>query len=327
MKVHLLFFFFAISVSSLSAQNCDIFYDDYSDAPLWNQVGSDVQVSNNRVEYINDCTGDEQRRVFRSLGTTLNNTEVWSAEIDVYVGFINTGFGTFHNILTLSDSNLEPGNDCFDIDCTGYPEGSQDYIGVYMVTSTYTSNDRSFAIYAEEGTEFIDHRSDRIDAPGLGSFYYIRMERKSATEVELSIFSDAARTLHLPNSPVSLNIPGSITGLQYIQHGGSARGAVERNFNGWVDNTCISSKLFSNTQLAELDQEVSISPNPTNDIVLIEGLDNADVTISIYDGIGALVQQHSTNQQQLDLSSFSNGMYHIVINTEFGQLHRKVIKY
>ncbi|GEM_PF-2807194 len=69
--------------------------------------------------------------------------------------------------------------------------------------------------------------------------YYLSLER-SPTELVLSAFSDPERTIHVPGSPVSINILATdYTDLNYIQHAHTFSGGTGRGLTGEVDNTKI----------------------------------------------------------------------------------------
>lgn len=226
------------------SQTCDILSDDFSNSGLWTQVGTDVLVTNNRVEFQNDAANGSQKRVYRSIGTILGSSDIWSVEVDFFVGTIPSGSGTAVDPIVLTAGTQEPFNDCPDIACTGNPPGTQDMIGVSFGTPTSTSQDRRFRIRAREGTTSTEWKSPVISATAKNTAYYIKLERTSPTEVSLAIFSDASRTLHLSGSPVSLTIPNTIEGLSTAQVNSHANGGFSRKFNGWVDNLCLSSSLL-----------------------------------------------------------------------------------
>ena len=75
--------------------------------------------------------------------------------------------------------------------------------------------------------------------------------------------------------------------------------------------------------------EITISPNPTNDKINIENLSiENDEKISIYNLQGQLLLQQSTTdaKTELDISAFAKGMYFIKVDTDRGVVSKKIIK-
>ncbi len=69
--------------------------------------------------------------------------------------------------------------------------------------------------------------------------HYVQLER-TPTSLELSIFSDPTRTIHLPDPPVSLSITASdFDNLNFVQHSNSFVSGPARVLTGDVDNTVI----------------------------------------------------------------------------------------
>ena len=234
--------FFFLSLGLRAQDNCD-FFDNFSNSTNWTQVGNLVSIQNGVVAYLNNAPDGEQRRVYKNLGVSLNAYDMWAAEIDfkpVNVGNYG-GPHAGHAILSLTAGSQEPFSNCPDVPCTGYPSPQQDGIICMFGSNTNPSDGNSyFMIKAIEGSNSSEYTSSLIKANTLGIPYFVRLERVSPMLVTLSVFSDAARTIHLPGSPVALSIPVSIEGLNTVQHGNIARGGPYRELTGELDNLCIT---------------------------------------------------------------------------------------
>ena len=57
--------------------------------------------------------------------------------------------------------------------------------------------------------------------------------------VEIAVFEDSAREVHVQGSPVYFVIPGTLTDLAYLQHNNAARGDFRRRLTGDLDKLCI----------------------------------------------------------------------------------------
>ena len=89
------------------------------------------------------------------------------------------------------------------------------------------------------------------------------------------------------------------------------------NFSGSCDTTYVGIKETI------LNQTTSIFPNPTFDKIKIETENNID-KIEIYSVSGQKLL--ATKNKEIDLSSFSKGIYLLKIHFETGIIYRKIIK-
>lgn len=78
----------------------------------------------------------------------------------------------------------------------------------------------------------------------------------------------------------------------------------------------------------ELNKKIKLFPNPTSDIITLKGINSlTDVSyIHLLDNKGALLKKIGINETQVDLSSFSTGIYFIEIKHQLGSGRIKVIK-
>jgi len=81
----------------------------------------------------------------------------------------------------------------------------------------------------------------------------------------------------------------------------------------------------STTKISEISNaNISIYPDLSNSILYIKGLTD-DAKISIYELSGRLVY-YNTNNNQIDISKFQNGVYLIKIKTALGVITKKIIR-
>lgn len=300
-------------------QECNLFSDDFSDATLWTNVGTNVVVNNGQAEFQNDAANGTQRRIHQSIGTTLNSNDIWSAEVEFHVTSAPTG-ATGHSPISLTAGTQEPFSDCPDPACTGVPVGTQDGIFVTFVTSSPFASDRGFVIKARDGSTSTEYTSPKVDALLFNTTHYLTLERLSPTQLVLGVFSDPSRTTHLPGSPVSLTIPANIDGLNTVQVNSAARGNSNRKLNGWVDNICISGDItlpVENKPVVEHDIEVF--PNPSDGFVNIEidNPSNARMAVRIVDALGRYVWESELIKGQSSWSKAmaieGTGMYFVLV--------------
>ena len=86
----------AITINGSLFSQCD-FTDDYSTNTGWTQIGNDVEVINNQLEFINGAidglNGAGQKRVYKSIGNTLNTNDYWFAQFDFTPNSVGSTIG------------------------------------------------------------------------------------------------------------------------------------------------------------------------------------------------------------------------------------------
>jgi hypothetical protein len=89
--------------------------------------------------------------------------------------------------------------------------------------------------------------------------------------------------------------------------------------NQTIIRTSVDGVVTSNhkTQLKD-NLSFKLYPNPSNGIFIIESSTNAETNVEVFDIAGRLVFQNSYNNKQteLDLTSYSNGLYLVKLNSE-----------
>lgn len=215
---------------------CDIFGSDYSSASGWTQIGTSINIDAtviDKVSFLN-VPGSSDHRVYRNIGL-LGNT--WTAEFD-FNPMSGSNVGVASELLCLTAGNLIPFRET--------PLGNftvQDFISAGVTspfnTPNYLVSTQITASYKDDATTPVIAGS--IDIPSWNTDFFVRLERFDATSGLLSVFSDAARTIHIPGSPVCLLFPSTVQGLNTLQHTNVNQAGAGRRFTGTVDNTCIRS--------------------------------------------------------------------------------------
>ncbi len=233
---------FCVSQSSINAQ-CN-FYEDYSSDTSWTQVGSEVEIRNGKVQFVNGAKCREfQKRVYRPLGRTLNESDCWEASFEftpISVGVKNNLPYAGHIVLGVTAGTNSFHFDCSDPPCTGHNKGVQDAVLVVFAAKNPPNGDLYFTIHTIDSTNEIT--SQKIVSMPLGSTHFIKLEKTKANQAQLSIYSDSSFTNHLPGSPVLFSYQGSVDALTHVQHGNTIRGESRRQLTGSVDNLCMKWK-------------------------------------------------------------------------------------
>ncbi|MDD3858882.1 MAG: T9SS type A sorting domain-containing protein [Bacteroidales bacterium] len=132
--------------------------------------------------------------------------------------------------------------------------------------------------------------------------------------------------LEIPMTYYNSEVPDSATILfvtgAYVQHSESTMYIDNLSFNGFV--TDIPDKI-------SLNSNVNIYPNPATDYITVstENLNNTDLTVNIYNVIGALVKSETLlqDQEQLNIEDLESGIYMLEIKSkEWSEKQKLIIK-
>lgn len=233
-----LFLINILLISSVAYSQCD-YFDDFSSPGDWTQVGSLVEVSGGALQYLDGAPDAVQRRVYKELDNPYTSDDCWEMTLEFLPEDVGTHSNgqpfTGHMIFSLTETDQDPIHDCPDDDCTGYPPGTQDIIGVSYSALNPPDGDLFYRIRVRNGTT--QYLSDYISYSELGSLIYVEL-KKSCSHLELNIYSDEEKQNPLGNGPVSLDIP-DLSDLNYIQHSNHSGGWYLRELTGTIDNVCI----------------------------------------------------------------------------------------
>jgi len=97
----------------------------------------------------------------------------------------------------------------------------------------------------------------------------------------------------------------------------------------YVDNLNFDNLITSISNLTSKNNLFDLYPNPASDIVTlnIENLNNADLTLNIYNVIGNLVKSEmlKQNNKQINIGDLSNGIYMVEIKSKEWSENQKLI--
>jgi surface protein len=105
--------------------------------------------------------------------------------------------------------------------------------------------------------------------------------------------------------------------------GAAARATMEQLLNWTFNDAGLDCNGLSTEDYLN-SESITIFPNPTNDFLMINGIENS-VNISIYNLLGAKVIAKS-NTDKIDVSELSKGVYIINISDGVSQTNKKFIK-
>ncbi|QRM87708.1 T9SS type A sorting domain-containing protein [Lacinutrix sp. WUR7] len=94
-----------------------------------------------------------------------------------------------------------------------------------------------------------------------------------------------------------------------------------------ISNEVIASQTLDVNQI-DMQNSIRVYPNPTNGVLTISNTLNTDFEVAVYDMNGRALLHENYNQENnhLDLSNFSQGIYLLKIKSRFGEISKRVIK-
>lgn len=310
MKRILLLSAIVFSQFCLNAQ-CSEFYD-FSSNNGWTQIGTDVSITNGKVNFTNGATCSSQKRIHKPIGVTLDSIDTWSIKLKLFVDSLGSHSGqpsTGIVVAGLTAGTKDAFSDCPDINCTGYPIGNQDGVMAIYGSPNPATGITYYYIKIKDGNQ--EFTSPFMNATILKSDLYIEMEKTINNTVVLNVYSDSLYTNHIPNSPVSLAYPATVTNLNILQLGNVTRGGSMRRFWGSIDDLCFNYSVTTSilkTKSNKLD--LKLFPNPTKGSLKISGINSGN--LKIYDAIGNLILEKH-NEFKLNLENLPKGVYFIQI--------------
>ena len=331
MKTRVLTLIIAFTLSNSTYSQCD-FNEDYSNTNGWTQIGSEVEIINGQLNFINGAAGSfgsvngTQRRVYKNIGTTLDSNDTWIAEFEFTPTSVGTNQGHFtaHILLALTAGVQEPFSNCPDLPCSGLPVGSQDGIMVTYVSPNPGNGELFFTIQTKDNTS--EQVSLKIISNTLNTTYYLRLEKTSSTDLKLSIFSDPARTTHIANSPITETIPNTVEGLNTVQHGSMVRADYRRELTGTIDNLCLSFNSVGIFNSTIKEDRLILYPNPTSNQLTIGAKLGVNNTLKIIDISGKTIKTIVTDLNIINVADLSDGIYFIKLITKERTITKKFVK-
>lgn len=292
--------------TSFSQTNCVV--DDLSSNAEWTQIGTSLSITDGKIKYDNTECGPD-RRVLRTVPTF----HLWKLDFSFKpINFNPTG--PSHVLMAYTAGQRQ----------TEYSPAQQARV-IYLSNPTSSAAKLYMDAQGTQGTQ-------GILAP-IGSTYYIRMERTCATQLVLSVFSDAARTKHVQGSPIISTLTENLEGLNTLQSSNSVLGPGNP-FSAELDNitlcgspvNCHEKSSFNWTQIGSSVTATNdvINFNSTND----DGIDRRVIaTVPKFDLWKMTFRFQPTDYNSLGpahiLLSYSNGTLHS--ETASGLVQARVI--
>jgi uncharacterized repeat protein (TIGR03803 family) len=221
-----------------------------------------------------------------------------------------------------------------------HPEGSLISDGTFLYGMTYYGGTDSIGVIFKikpDGTgysELLDFNSTNGGRPwgsliSEGTFLYGMASQGGSSDrgVVFKIKPDGTAytdMLDFTEDAVHGNNPiGSLFSDGTFLYGMTQFGGTSTNCSsgcGVIFKYGLATGIAENTANKGTETDFSIYPNPVSDIVTlnIDNMNNADLTLNIYNAIGELVKSEMLkhNNQQINIGDLSNGVYMVTIKSK-----------
>lgn len=310
-------------------QTCNriILDDDFSTPSNWTVVSSTGSITlMNGAAYLEDAHGMNYNTVYQSLNTTVSNTYFkLDSEFEI-MNFNADDTGPNGLVVALTAGTLDPLS--YD-QSNNFAETNQDAVMVILSSANSTGMDPEdwfFIFEAKDGVSRTYDINHKIYVNPNILKYYLSLERLSATTLKFSVYTDAARTIHLSGSPYMETIASTTDNLSAIHHGSLTFGNDARTMDAIFDNDLLCDDIIENLGVNEIQSdEVTIYPNPTATSFKVQ-TSNKFETFEIYSGTGGLYSSGDfTSGQEISISELNNGVYFLkLINNDGTQITERI---
>lgn len=287
------------STTGLTVSNNYTFDAFYTDTWTDTTTLIAVNVTNTRFEYVSQRSAVDDRSYF-DLGANVVSDTGWIK----YFNFSNNATAGTTPILGYglwsAATNLNA------------------YAGdALIVEMTYTAGNT--ALYIQS----IDAGAATTSGSGItitnGTTYYCTFQRNSAVLATLSVYSDVSRTTHITGSPITLAIPGAVTGLRYLQASNYNDGAgAGWQLTGWIDDVSLVPNSASSFTSATTGGAVTLAVSYAANRIINSSFETGDppwgwtaqpgITFN-QSALHAVYGAYSTNITLYDGSWWEDGIY------------------
>lgn len=142
-------------------------------------------------------------------------------------------------------------------------------------------------------------------------------------DINLTVANDCYTFLIEDSYGDGMNSGYGVGGYEIWANGAVIPGAEGGTFGGSESKPFSVANPLSNTEFSE--NSISVYPNPTNGIVTISTLNNLDVVITDITGKVVFTKNNVANNETINLSGLQSGVYLAKLNSETGEVTKKII--
>ncbi len=215
-----------LAAANAEAQCC--YTDNYTTSAGWTMNGTGYSIGSGVFSF-NATQCAAYNYATHPLNCTLSDNS-WTGDIDFsYTG--RGSVGVAHTLLSATAGTLNSWN----TGGTAYTSTNQDDIETYISCAAYAPQSGD-SIYGRAKDGSVWNAASTGIHINMNQTYYIRLERLSPGQGRISVFTDAARTIHAAGSPQFFLIGCNVSGLTTIQSGCEPQGSPARTLTGTLSS-------------------------------------------------------------------------------------------
>ncbi|MES2132575.1 MAG: T9SS type A sorting domain-containing protein [Bacteroidota bacterium] len=320
------------------AMDCDV-PSDYTTTVGWTQTGTDVHINTGGQygEY-KSTPNSTSHKITKNIGNL--PSDKWRVDFEFQYD-PGSSFNPGAYIAAITNDGSDPLSTNQDVVFAGF--GEMLSTGPSSVTNLYIWGG-SRSDVALSTTYLTSTGITIIQGYGATQINYVSLERTCPTTGRISVFTDAARTIHAPGSPQYFTIDANVgTGadlLTTIEHANNIYYNTTARTSLRIDNLCVDNsylygghRMATTTSIAENNEMVNdaftVFPNPGTGIYTLSTESIKDGIIEIFDAMGRKVQSikvtADTPMYKIDLSGQSKGIYIVNVHSNSKTYSKKII--
>ncbi len=318
------------------AMDCNI-PSDYSTTTGWTQTGTDVHINTvGQYGEYKSAGNLTSQKITKNIGNL--PSDKWRVDFEFQYD-PTSSFNPGAYIAAITNDGSDPLSTNQDVVFAGF--GEMLSTGPSSVTNLYIWGG-SRSDVALSTTYLTSTGIPIIQGYGAGQINYVSLERTCPTTGRISVFTNAARTIHAPGSPQYFTIDANVgTGadlLTTIEHANNIYYNTTARTSLRVDNLCVDNNYLYGghrmaTSIAENNEVVNeaftVFPNPGTGIYTLSTESIKDGVIEIFDAMGRKVQSikvtPETPMYKIDLSGHSKGIYIVNVYSNTKTYSKKII--
>jgi uncharacterized protein (TIGR02145 family) len=115
---------------------------------------------------------------------------------------------------------------------------------------------------------------------------------------------------------------------RYLENNFSIIGKAIYHYVDGLSVRCIMDSLATQINVNSINKDILIFPNPAIDKVYINCAEKKEIKIQIYNVVGECVLQRELNimTNEIDISSFTKGIYILILTSSNGTIEKKILK-
>ena len=314
---------------------------DYSTTTGWTQTGTNVTVNPAQYGEYKSASNASSQKITKNIGILPSNK--WRVDFEFQYD-PSSSFNPGAYMAAITNDGSDPLSTNQDIVFAGFGQmlstGPSSTPNLYVWAGSRSDVFGSTTYLTSSGITI-------IQGYAAGQINYVSLERTCPTTGRISVFTDAARTIHAPGSPqyftIDANVGTAFDYLTTLQHANNIYYNAAGRTSLRIDNLCIDNNyLYGGHRTANstsenneiisnetVNETFTVFPNPGTGIYNLSTESIKAGSIEIFDAMGRKVQSirvtDETPVYKIDLSGHSKGIYIVNVYGNNKTYSKKII--